>query len=232
MLLTQSIARICYTRRGFYSSAQLLKKHSGNKKNQKDAGKEEEETAIVDLGQYSRTAQQEFAKTLELHKKKLNETKKGVSDPSMLDDLKMQDGVPLKNVASTSLKGKNSFLVTVYDPKVTKQVISAILAANLNLTPVRVPNNEQQLKIALPPPTTESRQRLCKSLKAVFEEYKNSSSKHSLGYIRGEILKDMKSLSKKDDNVRKVMQDLEKLHKEYVTKLQEQLKQAEKSFMN
>lgn len=184
------------------------------------------------MGQYSRTAQQEFAKTLELHKKKLNETKKGVSDPSMLDDLKMQDGVPLKNVASTSLKGKNSFLVTVYDPKDTKQVISAILAANLNLTPVRVPNNEQQLKIALPPPTTESRQRLCKSLKAVFEEYKNSSSKHSLGYIRGEILKDMKSLSKKDDNVRKVMQDLEKLHKEYVTKLQEQLKQAEKSFMS
>lgn len=231
MLATRSLLKIINAPRGFASSAQLLKKHSGNKKNQKDVEKNDEEVAIVDLEQYSKTAQQEFAKTLELHKKQLNETKKGVSDPSMLDGINMPDGVPLKNVASTSLKGKNSFLVTVYDPKDTKQVISAILGANLNLTPVRVPNNEQQLKIALPPPTTESRQRLCKSLKSVFEEYKNSSSKHSLGYVRAEILKEMKSLSKKDDHVRRVMQDLEKLHKEYVTKLQDQLKQAEKSVM-
>lgn len=229
MLATQSLCRSLVARRGFQGSAQLLKKHSGNKKNAKEV---EEEFDVIDLTQYSKQAQKEFTNTLDLHKKKLNETKQGVADPRMLDDIKMQDGTPLKTIASTSMKGKNALLVTVYDPKDTKHVVSSILAANLNLTPVKVPNNEQQLKIALPPPTTESRLKLCKSLKAVFEEYKNSSSRHSLGHIRGEILKDMKSLSKKDDKVRKVIQDVEKIHKEYVSKLEEQLKQAEKNVMN
>lgn len=231
MLAIQSVYRSLSARRGFQSSAQLLKKHSSNKKNGKDV-KEEEVVDVVDLSQYVKQAQTEFTKTLDLHKKKLHETRQGVADPRMLDDLRMQDGKAVKTVASTSMKGKNALLVTVYDPKDTKHVISAILAANLNLTPVRVPNNEQQLKIALPPPTTESRLKMCKSLKAVFEEYKNSSAKYSLGHIRAEILKDMKSFSKKDDKVRKVIQDVEKIHKEYVSKLEEQLKQAEKSVMS
>lgn len=230
MLARQSLGRIWISHRAFQSSTQLCKKHSSSKKNGKES-KEEEEVSVIDLSQYSKTARKEFTNTLDLHKKRLNETRQGAADPRMLDDLKMQDGQPMKNVASTSLKGKNSLLVTVYDPKDTKHVISSILAANLNLTPVRVPNNEQQLKIALPPPTTESRLKMCKTLKAVFEEYKNSSSKYSLGHIRAEIMKDMKSLSKKDDNVRKVIQDVEKIHKEYVSKLEEQLKQAEKSVM-
>lgn len=231
MIGSRTFAKVYFSRRGFGITPHLSKKHSSNKKNGKESPLLEEPT-VIDINEYVRTAQAEFAKTLELHKKKLNETKQSVANPHIFDNLKLKDGKAFTDIASTSLKGKNSLLVTVYDPKDTKQVVSAIMAAGLNLNPERIPNNDQQLKISLPPPTTESRMNMCKELKAVFEEYKNSSSKHSLGHIRTEIMKDIKSLSKKDDSARKGIQDVEKVHKEYVNKLQDQLKQAEKSILN
>lgn len=220
------------SRRSFGTTLNALKKHSGSKKNSKQPQPEEEETTVIDVSQYLNRSQTEFQESLEYFKKKLNETKQGVTNPRIFDSLNLQDGKNFTTVASTSLKGRNSLLVTVYDPKDTKHVISAIMAAGLNLNPERIPNNQQQLKISLPPPTTESRLKMCKDLKAVFEECKNSSLKNSLSYIRAEILKDIKSLSKKDDSVKKVVQDVEKVHKEYVEKFQNQLKQAEKGVMN
>lgn len=227
MLSIKSITPIA--RRQLTCSSLLLKKTGSSKKHTAPPTEPEE---TVDISQYVKRAQNSFEKTLELHKRKLNESKQGSANPHVLDELRLKDGNKLKNVASTSTKGKNSLLVTVYDPKDTKHVISIIMAAGLNLNPERVPNNEQQLKIALPPMTTESRTKMCKELKKIFEEFKNSSSKDSLGHIRGEILKEMKQLSKKNDSVKKTIQEVEKLHKDYVTKMQQQLAQAEKNVLN
>ncbi|AQZ15926.1 RRF1 (YHR038W) [Zygosaccharomyces parabailii] len=218
-----------FSSRQFTSSTILLKKTASGKKNAKLSIPDEEVEETVDVSQYVKRAQDAFQKTLELHKKKLNEFKQGVANPHVFDRLKLKDGSKFKDVASTSMKGKNALLVTVYDPKDTKNVISTIMAAGLNLNPERVPNNDQQLKIALPPLTTETRTNMCKDLKKIFEEYKNSSSKDSLGYVRSEILKEMKHLAKKNDSVKKTIQDIEKIHKDYVTQMQQQLVQAEKN---
>ncbi|CAR29780.1 hypothetical protein ZYGR_0AD04640 [Zygosaccharomyces rouxii] len=222
------------TTRQFTTSQLLLKKASGGKKNPKASQSKDTDNAeeTVDISEFIKKAQNSFENTLELHKKKLNEFKQGVANPRIFDELKLQNGSKFSEAASTSTKGKNALLVTVYDPKDTKHVISTIMAAGLNLNPERVPNNDQQLKISLPPMTTETRTRMCKDLKKVFEEYKNSSSKDSLGHVRGEILKDLKKLAKKNDSVRKAVQDVEKVHKDYVNKMQQQLAQAEKNVMN
>lgn len=230
-LITQR--QLLNTRR-LTTSQLLLKKASSSKKNargsqSKNADASEE---IVDISEFLKRAQNSFENTLELHKKKSNEFRQGVANPRIFDELKLQNGSKFPEVASTSSKGKNALLVTVYDPKDTKQVISAIMAAGLNLNPERIPNNDQQLKISLPPMTTEVRTRMCRDLKKIFEEYKNSSCKDSLGYVRGEILKDLKKLAKQNDSVRKAVQDVEKVHKEYVNKMQQQLAQAEKNVMN
>lgn len=220
--------------RQFTTSQLLFKKASGGKKNTKESQSKDSDDfqETVDISEFIKRAQNSFEKTLELHKKKLNESRQGVANPRIFDDLKLQNGSKFAEVASTSSKGKSALLVTVYDPKDTKNVISAIMAAGLNLNPERVPNNDQQLKVSLPPMTTEARTRICKDLKKIFEEHKNSSFRESLGHVRGEILKDLKKLSKKNDSVRKAMQDIEKVHKEYVNKLQQQFGQAEKNVMN
>ncbi|SCV03385.1 LAME_0H10000g1_1 [Lachancea meyersii CBS 8951] len=214
--------------------------HSGGvltKKATKKAGKgkkadDDEEVEIVDLKSYIQQATTAFQKSVELHQKKLNELKAGTSNPTIFDKLKVgKENLKFTDLATTSTKGRNGLIITVFDPKDTKSVISSILGAGLNLNPERIPNNEQQLKVSLPPPTTETRKQNCKLLKDVFEEYKNSANKNSLGHIRGEILKALKTIDKKNDSVKKVTQDLEKLHKEYTQKLQDSLKQAEKSVL-
>ncbi|CAB4252372.1 similar to Saccharomyces cerevisiae YHR038W RRF1 Mitochondrial ribosome recycling factor [Maudiozyma barnettii] len=225
--------------RYFYRSSVLSKKKpsKGSNKGKKDenanGNADEEEVILVDVKQYVNEANDRYSQTLELLKKKLNEAKQGKTNPQIFDQLKFPNGSIFTEMANTSSRGKNALLVTVFDPKETKNVISLIMGANLNLNPERVPNNEQQLKIALPPPTKESRLELAKGLKQITEDFKNSVSfKYSLGFIRRDILNKMKSFNKKESEVSKVLKTLETTHKDYVNKLQDQLKQAEKSVMS
>ncbi|SCU87922.1 LADA_0E07052g1_1 [Lachancea dasiensis] len=229
--LTRSSIFIGHQFRQFHCTSLVWKKASkktGKVKN----GDDEEKFEIVDLKQYIQRATVGFDKSLELHKKSLNELRSGTSNPNIFDKLKVgKDGSKFTDLATTSTKGKSSLVVTVFDPKDTKSIISSIMAAGLNLNPERIPNNEQQLKISLPPPTTETRKQMCKKLKEVFEEYRNSANKNSLGHVRAEILKELKKIDKKNDSVKKIIQDLEKLHKEYTGRLQDSFKQAEKSVL-
>ncbi|CCE62820.1 hypothetical protein TPHA_0D01810 [Tetrapisispora phaffii CBS 4417] len=225
--------------RFFFSSSLVLKKQSkvnnksnSNNKNNDKTNNNTDTEGTIDPFIYLKDANERFKATVEAHGKKLNEMKQGKANPSIFNNLVLADGSKFLDVASTTLKGKNSLIVTVFDPNNTKNVISTIMAAGLNLNPEKDANNDQLLKVLLPPPTTESRLQLCKEMKQVFENYKNSQSKQSLGFIRGEVLKQLKGFDKKNDSVRKVLQDLDKTHKEFTTKLQEQLKQAEKSLLS
>ncbi|AGO09917.1 AaceriAAL074Cp [[Ashbya] aceris (nom. inval.)] len=211
----------------WFSSAgvQLAKKRG-------QAAKEAAEVDLVDVSGYVKQATERFQQTLELHKKRLGQMKVGKPDAKMFDELAVgNEKQKFTELAATSVKGKNMLIVTVFDPKDTKRVASAIVGAGLNVNTERVLENQQQLKISLPPVTTETRERLCRDLKKVFEEYKNSANRNSLGHVRSEVLKELKKLDKKNDSVRKVIQDIENLHKEYTSMLQEQLKHAEKSAM-
>lgn len=224
--------------RYFRQSTTLLKKKPGKssgkgKKEETTTNTDDDEVILVDVKQYVSEATDRYSQTLDLLKKKLNEAKQGKTNPQIFDQLKFPNGSLFTDIASTSTRGKNSLLITVFDPKETKNVISLIMGANLNLNPEKIPNNEQQLKIALPPPTKESRLELVKDLKQLTEEFKNSMSfKYSLGFIRRDILNKMKSFNKKENDVAKVLKTLETTHKDYINKLQDQLKQAEKSVMN
>ncbi|AAS50292.1 AAL074Cp [Eremothecium gossypii ATCC 10895] len=196
------------------------------------AAKEAVEVDLVDVGDYVKKATERFQHTVELHKKRLGQMKAGKPDATMFDGLAVgNEKQKFTELAATSVKGKNMLIVTVFDPKDTKRVASAIVGAGLNVTTERVLENQQQLKISLPPVTTETRERLCRDMKKVFEEYKNSANRHSLGHVRSEVLKELKKLDKKNDSVRKVIQEIENLHKEYTAMLQEQLKHAEKNAM-
>ncbi|CAI4051574.1 hypothetical protein N7582_005233 [Saccharomyces uvarum] len=219
-LNARPIATSCLFNRPFSQSFTILKKKSSTPT-------EKVEEDEVDVNELLRKAEAQFKKTLETQKQKLNEMKQGNFNPKVFDGL-MFKNKKFTDIATTSLKGKNALLITVFDPKDVKTVVSGVLAANLNLTPERIPNNDLQLKVSLPPPTTESRLKVAKDLKKVFEDYKQSSLKESMGTIRGSILKEFKAF-KKDDSVRKAERDLEKLHKDYVNELHKQFLQVEKS---
>lgn len=213
--------------RNFSTSAFLLKK--------KPKGKtvEQEPVDIIDVQKYITDAKEKFTKALDLHQQKLNTTRQATTDIHMFDKLKLTDGTVFTDVASTSVRGKNSLLITVFDPQQVKKVVSCILAAGLNLNPERVAGegNEQLLVVPLPPQTRETRLLKVKELKEVYETFRNSNMHWSLSHIRKDSMQHLKKVQQ-DDSVKKAIKELENIHKEYANKLTEQYKQVEKNLMN
>jgi len=119
----------------------------------------------------------------------------------------------------------------VFDPNNTKNVVSSVLASGLNMNPETVPNFPQQLKVPLPPPTAETRQQIARNIKDEFDALKNSHDKFSLATARASAMKELKAFQKTDDAVKKVTQEVEKLHKKYGDELQTQFKAAEKAVL-
>ncbi|CCK68914.1 Rrf1p KNAG_0B04790 [Huiozyma naganishii CBS 8797] len=219
--------------RSIHTTAPLLKKvKKGAAHTGKAAAKEAEPDEIVDVKSYLLAAKSKFDQCLVACQKRQNEVKQSTANVKIFDQLKLATGAPFTDVASTSLKGKNALLVSVFNPLDVKKVVSCILASGMNLTPEQMEGegNQQNLKISLPPRTRESRLQQCKDCKAVFEEYKNSGLKSSLGSVRRTFMSKLKTI-KQDDVVKRTEKDLEAMHKAYVNKLHEQFKQAEKSIM-
>ncbi|KAF3987386.1 hypothetical protein FT663_04481 [Candidozyma haemuli var. vulneris] len=167
-----------------------------------------------------------------------NEAKVGRTSPSIFDDLtiKTTDGdLPFTATAQTAVKGRN-FQITVFDPSNTKNIVSAILASGLNMTPISDPQNKQQLKVPLPPVTTDSKKETVKQLKESFERHRNgpgghSKNAHTLASIRGDLKRRLSKKQKKSDDETKAWNDFEKLHKQYCDKLQDVFKAAEKAIL-
>jgi ribosome recycling factor len=199
-----------------------------------DAKQTEEPTTEEDPTAVIPQLEQSFKESIDQFKKKTNETKQGNSNSKIFDQLEVpvnhKETSPFTSVAQTSLKGRN-LIITVFDPNNVKHVVSSVLSSGLNMNPQTVPNFPQQLKVALPPPTAETRKEIAAALKKDFEHFKQSPSKHSLSSARANALKELKAFEK-NDKVKKVSQDVEKLHKKYVEELQKQFKTAEKSVLN
>lgn len=167
-----------------------------------------------------------------------NEAKLGKSNPLIFDNLsvKTADGeLPFTSTAQTAVKGRN-FMITVFDPSNTKNIVNSILAANLNMTPIADPQNKQLIKVPLPPVTTDSKKETVKHLKESFEKLRNgpgghSKNAHTLASIRGDIKKRLSKKQKKSDDETKAWNDFEKIHRQYCDKLQEVFKVAEKAIM-
>ncbi|KAK5773937.1 hypothetical protein RI543_004691 [Arxiozyma heterogenica] len=215
-----------------FLNAKNKNKHDKGKKSYNKVEKDES-IDIVDIQHYIDQAKSKFDKTLNLHEIKLNECKQGISNVHIFDTLKLANGTKFTEVATTTQKGKNMLLVSVFNPNDVKKVVSCILASGLNLTPEKMSNdpNEQMLKVTLPPKTKESRLQQVKELKQIFENFKNSNLNYSLGVIRRDYMNKLRKVQQNDD-VKKCMKELEALHKDYVNKLQEQFKHVEKNILN
>lgn len=187
---------------------------------------------ISELEEEMKKTEDNYKITLKICQQKLNEAKEGNTDPKIFNKLKLNNGKLFENVATANMKGNSIILITVFDPKDIDIVTSSILSSNLRLTPLKVPQNNQQLRINLPPMTAQIRSQKASELKKIYENYKNSSSKESLASIRAHILKQMKSIKPKTDEIQKLIDNSEKLHKDYNKKMQDMFKIVETKLLN
>lgn len=220
--------------RNFHISTTLNKKKPRGSNASKQKTKEDGNEEIVDAATYVRSAETEYAKSLQVFEKSIVDLRqqraKGIS---VFDELIVKDGRKFKELATTTSKGGAALLITVFDAREVKDVISAILASGLNLTPIRIPDNEQQLKVALPPPTVESRKELVREWKTQYDKFRHSHDSRSLDSIRSVFQKSLKNLDNSDsDNVKRALKQLEKIHQEYAKGLQDIHKRLEKTLVD
>ncbi|CUM64328.1 uncharacterized protein PRCAT00001929001 [Priceomyces carsonii] len=223
--------------RPLHSSLFLLAKSKKSKKvNKRKDGQTDDETVTTDVQPTIDfdASKSKFENVLSRFSKISNEAKMGRTNPRIFDNLKVathSGETPFHDIAQTSVKGRN-FMITVYDPANVNSIINSVLASDLNMNPQVDPSNKQTLKVPLPPLTTESKQESVKSLKLVFEKFKNGSGKagDSLASIRGDVRAKFQKQAKKNkssDAELKVLNDFDLMHKQYVEKLSNVFKAAE-----
>lgn len=232
-LLARPLVPRTFPARNFHQTFVTLKK-----KAKKDAKEVEEdashEVPLIDFDEVAKRLQT----VVDKFAKQANEAKLGKSNPQIFNHLHVEttDGeVPFTALAQTAIKGRN-FIITVFDPVNTKHLVNAILASDLNMNPIADPSNKQMLKVPLPPVTTESKKESVKHLKTFFEKVRNGpggsgKSASTLAAIRADIKHKISKKKKMSDPETQVWNDYEKIHKQYVGKLEDVFKAAETAIM-
>ncbi|KAI5962142.1 RRF1 [Candida pseudojiufengensis] len=227
--------------RFFNTSPILLKKKSTKQKLQKQDEKIQAEAAeeIITPTIDFPTVESKFEKILTKFEKQANEIKLGKLNPKIFDNLIVNIGnqkdveeVQFNTIAQTSIKGRN-FIVTMFDPSNGQSLINAIIGSGLNMSGTIDPSNKFNIKIPLPPITSETKQQNLKQLKELFDKLKNNKT-NSLTSIRGDTRSKFQSNLKNHkitDLENKQLTQLEKLHKLYIDKLHEKFKAYEKQIL-
>ncbi|ODQ65916.1 ribosome recycling factor [Nadsonia fulvescens var. elongata DSM 6958] len=223
--------------RNFSASTINLKKKAVKKEAGKSIIKDdlEEEAAVPEFN--ISIFEKRYKEALATFNKKSQELKQGKANAKIFDHLvisldhKKESLLP--EIALVTVKAGRGLVVTVYEPKNVKHIISAVIGMNLNMNPQIDPKNPQILNIALPPVTSATKKEMVKDLKHEFEHFKTSPSKHSLNGIREDAMKiirqikNSKGASKDDAN--KINKTFEVVHKKYMDELLANYKTLEKS---
>ena len=225
----------------FHYSAVLSKKNKA--KGNKNKGNEQEDEEPRKAGEHKieidfQDVTNKYKQVIEKFSKSANEMIMGKSTPAIFDKLKVEKdntAVPFSAVAHASLKGRN-FAITVFDPADVSHVVNAVLGSDLNMNPQVDPQNKQNLKVPMPPPTTETKMAHAKDLKQSFEKFKNGSGKpnSSLALVRSEVRDKFQKHTKKkslSDEEDRILKEAEKLHKQFTDKLVMSYKAAENAIL-
>lgn len=151
--------------------------------------------------------------------RELSKVRTGRANPRMFDDIKVDyygAPTPITQVGNISVPEPTQIVIKPYDKSIVKDIEKAILKANLGVTP----NNEgQQLRIVLPPLTTDVRKDLVKKIKKYAEE-----AKVSVRNIRREGNDAIKKLEKdstiSEDDSKGYQDDIQKLTNDYIAKVE------------
>lgn len=211
--------------RNFAVSALTFKK--AGKSSKKSGGKNnapEDDIVLEEPGFYTKKYRELQDKEFKFLERKFQVRKQALDfDPKLLEDLSLGKDGKFKDFATATKKGK-VMIITCFDKKHVNSIINAILAKNdlLKMTPEKIPDNEQQLKVNLPPVTDAVKKDFVNNLKTLGENFKKELKTEFLN--KGEM-KIVKELNKKKDALALgIMKEFEKDHKTFTNKVDDLVK--------
>jgi ribosome recycling factor len=154
----------------------------------------------------------------------------GRASPLVLDMVQVESygsRMPIKNVASVSIEDPKTLRVAPWDSSLIKEIEKAIQAANLGLS---LATDEAGLRVIFPQLTTESRQRLVKTLKERLEESRINIRRSREG-VWDDIQTQEKDGKMSEDDKFRAKEDLQKRVDAANKKLEEMYEKKEKEVL-
>ena len=154
----------------------------------------------------------------------------GRATTSLVDDIKVDyygTMTPIKQLASVAIPDSRTVTIQPWDRGAFSHVEKAILKSDLGLTPM---NDGKLIRIAIPPLTEERRRELTKVAKKYTED-----AKVAIRNVRRDVNDGLKKLEKdkvlSEDELKKAMEDIQKITDSYVGKADVKASAKEKEIM-
>jgi ribosome recycling factor len=154
--------------------------------------------------------EEKMAKTLSVLKEDLNTVRAGRANPALLDQVSVEyygSPTPLKQLCNIQVPDPRTLLVIPFDPKSVGLIEKAIQAANIGINPS---NDGKNIRLVIPPLTEERRKELTKLIKKMGEE-----SKVAVRNLRRDVNETIKKEEKAgdltEDDVKKELEEIQKL---------------------
>lgn len=166
-------------------------------------------------------------KGIENAKREFSTVRTGKASPNMLDTIQVEaygSWVPLNQVASVSAPEARTLLVTPFDKGQAKVIEKAIRESDLGLDPA---HQGSVIRVPLPSMNEQRRKELVKMLHNLAEDGR-VAIRHARTDARDK-LKKLKSVS--EDEVKHAEKDLQKLHDDFIARIESALKAKEAEIM-
>ncbi len=176
------------------------------------------------------TSEERMEKTLEVFKNDIALIRTGRANPQVLNTVKVNYygmPTPLNQMSSISVPEATQLMIKPYDKNSLKDIEKAILAADLNLTPL---NDGVVIRINFPALTEQRRKEFVKEVKT-----KAESSKVAMRNIRRDAIDQLKKLEKDslitEDELKNYSDDVQKLLDKEIAKIDLEATNKEKQIM-
>ena len=166
-------------------------------------------------------------KGIEAAKREFGSVRSGKATPNMLDTVRVEmygQQMPLNQVASIAAPEPRTLLVTPFDKGQVKVVEKAIRESDLGLEPS---TQGGMIRVPLPSMNEQRRKELVKIVHKLAEEGR-VAVRHARTLAR-EQLKKLQGVS--EDDVKHAEKDLQKVHDDYIHKVDELIKAKEAEIM-
>ena len=154
----------------------------------------------------------------------------GKASPAILDTVNVDAygaSVPMKQVANVSAPESQMLLVQPYDPQLGPSIAKAIQSSDLGLNP-SVDGNI--VRVSIPALTEERRKDLVKVLHRMTEEGR-VAVRHARHKAKSDLEKSEREGDLGEDDLHRLLDDLQRLTDSHITKLDEMLKAKEAEVM-
>ena len=181
-------------------------------------------TNIQNIVKETRTAME---KAVDSTKREFHTIHAGKASPSMLDTIRVEmygTQMSMNQVATVSAPEPRLLLVTPFDKGQAKVIEKAIRDGNLGLDPA---SQGGVIRVPLPSMNEERRKELAKVVHKFAEEGK-IAIRHARTHGR-DVLKKLSGVS--EDDVKHAEKDLQKIHDDFIHKIDEQIKAKEAEIM-